>query len=89
MVIEKLRVFPYFIQTVYIKPIKLGKATLKAIDSSITLPSIRNRYKNAVCSELNECDFPPLPFPATRCISVGLVCKPIYRLFKPNQSGLF
>ena len=89
MVIEKSLVFLYFIQIVYIKPIKLGKAILKVINSSITLPSIRNLYKNAVCSELNECDFPPLLFPATRCKSVGLVCKPIYRLFKPNQSGLF
>ena len=78
------RIFPYFIQTGYTNPIKLAKS----IDSSITLPSIRNLYKNAVCSELNDCDFPPLPFPATRCKSVGIVCKPIYGLFKSSQSGL-
>ena len=42
--------------------LKLGKSILKAIDSN----SNANLYKNAVCFNLNECDFPPLPSPATR-----------------------
>ena len=42
--------------------LKLGKSILKAIDSN----SNANPYKNAVCFNLNECDFPPLPSPATR-----------------------
>ena len=37
--------------------LKLGKSILKAIDSN----SNANPYKNAVCFNLNECDFPPLP----------------------------
>ena len=35
---------------------------LKAIDSN----SNANLYKNAACFNLNDCDFPPLPSPATR-----------------------
>ena len=42
--------------------LKLGKSVLKAIDSN----SNANPYKNAVCFDLNECDFPSLPSPATR-----------------------
>ena len=42
--------------------LKLGKSILKAIDSN----SNANPYKNAVCSNLNECVFPPLPSPAAR-----------------------
>ena len=42
--------------------LKRGKSILKAIDSN----SNANPYKNAVCFNLNECDFPPLPSPATR-----------------------
>ena len=41
--------------------LKLGKSILKAIDSN----SNANLYKIAVCFNLNECDFPPLPSPAT------------------------
>ena len=60
--------------------LKLGQSILKAIDSN----SNANPYKNAVCFNLNECDFPPLPSPATRCKPIyspvkcmGPVCKPI------------
>ena len=41
--------------------LKLAKSILKAIDSN----SNTNPYKNAVWFNLNECDFPLLPFPAT------------------------
>ena len=50
---------------------KLDKSILKAIDSN----SNTNPYKSAVCFNLNECDFPRLPCPATRC-------KPIYSPLK-------
>ena len=43
--------------------LKLGKSILEAVDSN----SNGNPYTNAVCFNLNECDFPLLPFPATRC----------------------
>ena len=63
--------------------LKLGKP--KATDSN----SNANPYKNAVCFNLNECDFPPLPSPATTSKPlyspvkyVGPVRKPIRRLFK-------
>ena len=64
--------------------LKLGKSILKAIDSnSNAIP-----YKNAVCFNLNECDLPPLPSPATRSKSpyapvkyVGPIRKPFRRLF--------
>ena len=65
--------------------LKLGKSILKEIDSN----SNPNPYKNAVCFNLNECDFPPLPSPATtskplyspvKC--VGPVREPIRRLFR-------
>ena len=62
--------------------LKLGKSIFKAIDSN----SNANPYKNAVCFNLNECDFPPLPSPATRSKPlhspvkyVGLLRKPIRR----------
>ena len=42
--------------------LKLGKSIVKATDSN----SNANSYKNAACFNLNECDFPPLPSPATR-----------------------
>ena len=42
--------------------LKLGKSILKAIDSN----SNANPYKNAICFNFNECDFPPFPSPATR-----------------------
>ena len=65
--------------------LKLGKPILKATDSN----SNANPYKNAVCFNLNECDFPPLPSPATTSKPlyspvkyVGPVRKPIRRLFK-------
>ena len=65
--------------------LKLRKSILKAIDSN----SNANPYKNAVCFNLNECDFPPLPSPGTRSKPlyspvkyVGPVCKPIRRLLK-------
>ena len=64
--------------------LKLGKSILKAIDSN----SNENPYENAVCFNLNECDFPPLPSPATRSKPlyapvkyVGPVRKPFRRLF--------
>ena len=41
--------------------LKLAKSILKAIDSN----SNTNPYKNVVWFNLNECDFPLLPFPAT------------------------
>ena len=70
--------------------LKLGKSILKAIDSN----SNANPYKNAVCFNLNECDFPPLPSPATTSKPlyspvkyVGPVCKPIRRLFKSFAQG--
>ena len=66
--------------------LKLGKSILKAIDSN----SNTNPYKNVVYFNLNECDFPPLPYPATKrkpiCSSVkyvGPVLKPIRRVLKP------
>ena len=65
--------------------LKLGKSILKAIDSN----SNANLYKNAVCFNLNECNFPPLPSPATTSKPfyslvkyVGPVRKSIRRLFK-------
>ena len=65
--------------------LKLGKSILKAIDSN----SNANPYKNAVCFNLNECNFPPLPSPATTSKPfyspvkhVGRVCKSIRPLFK-------
>ena len=51
--------------------LKLGKSILEANDSS----SNGNLYKNAVCFNLNECDFLPLPSPATRT-------KPLHSLVK-------
>ena len=63
---------------------------MKAIDSN----SNANPYKNAVCFNLNECDFPPLPSPATRSKPlyspvkyVGPVRKPIRRLLKTFAQG--
>ena len=51
-------------------------------------------YKNAVCFSLNECDFPALPSPVTRCKPlyspvkcVGPVRKPIRRVFKSLVQG--
>ena len=41
--------------------LKLDKSILKRIDSNINA----NAYKNAVCFNLNEYDFPPLPSPAS------------------------
>ena len=65
--------------------VKLGKSILKATDSN----SKANPYKNSVSFNLNECESPPLPSPATRSKPlyspvkyVGPICKPIYRLFK-------
>ena len=65
--------------------LKLGKSILKVIDSK----SNANPYKNAVCFNLSNCDFPQLPFPATTSKTlyspvkyVGPVRKPIRRLFK-------
>ena len=70
--------------------LKLGKSILKAIDSN----SNANPYKNAVCFNLNECDFPPLPSPATRSKPlrspvkcVGPVRKPIGPLVKSFAQG--
>ena len=70
--------------------LKLDKSILKAIDSN----SNANLYKNAVCFNLNECDFPPLPSPATTSKPlyspvkyVGPVHKPIRRLFKSFAQG--
>ena len=64
--------------------LKLGKSILKAIDSN----SNANPYKNAVCFNLNEYDFPTLPSPETRSKPpyapvkyVGPVRKPFRRLF--------
>ena len=60
--------------------LKLGKSILEAIDST----SNANPYKRAICFNLNEYNFPPLPSPTTRSKRlhspvkcVGLVCKPI------------
>ena len=47
--------------------LKLGKSILKAIDSN----THANPYTNAVSFNLNECDFPSLPSPAT-------TSKPLY-----------
>ena len=65
--------------------LRLGKSILKATDSN----GNANPLKYAVCFNLNECDFPELPSPATRCKllyspvkCVGPVCKPIRRVFK-------
>ena len=51
--------------------LKLGKSILKVIDSN----SNADPYKNVVCFNLNECDFPSLPSPAT-------TCKPTYSPLK-------
>ena len=66
--------------------LKLSKSILKAIDSITNA----NPYKSAVCFNLNECDFPPLPSPATRSKPfhspvkcVGPVRKPVRRFFNP------
>ena len=70
--------------------LKLGKSILEATDSN----SNANPYKNAVCFNLNEYNFPPLPSPTTRSKRlhspvkfVGLVCKHICRLFKSFAQG--
>ena len=70
--------------------LKLGKSILKAIDSN----SNANSYKNAVCFNLNKCDFPPLPSPGTTFKPlyspvkyVGPVRKPIRPLFKSFAQG--
>ena len=70
--------------------LKLDKSILKAIDSN----SNANSYKNSVCFNLNECDFPPLPSSKTRCKLVyspvkyvGPVRKPIRRVFKSFAQG--
>ena len=56
--------------------LKLGKSILKAIDSN----SNANLYKNAVCFNLNKCDFPPLPSPAaTSKLPPVTTSKPLYR----------
>ena len=53
-----------------------------------------NLYKNAVCFNLNECDFPPLPSPASRSKPlrspvkcVDPVRKPIRPLVKSFAQG--
>ena len=61
--------------------LKLDKSILRAIDSN----SNANPYKNTVCFKLNDCDFPPLPSPATR--SKHLVRKPIRHLLKSFAQG--
>ena len=62
--------------------IRLGKSILKAIDSF----SNANHNKSAVCFNLNECDFPPLPSLETgskplhspvKCVGRKSVCKPV------------
>ena len=58
---------------------KFGKSILKAIDSN----SNANPYKNAVCFNLNECDFPPLLSPATRCKPICLPVKYVVPVHKP------
>ena len=64
--------------------LKLSKSILKAINSI----SNANPYKSAVCFNLNDCDFSPLPSPATRkpfhspVKCVGPVRKPVRRFFK-------
>ena len=69
--------------------LKLDKSILKATDSS----SNANPYKNDVCFNLNECDFPPLPsqYRSESLYSpvkyVGLVRKPICPLFKSFAQG--
>ena len=70
--------------------LKLDKSILRAIDSN----SNANPYKNTVCFNLNDCDFPPLPSPATRSKHlyspvkyVGPVCKPIHHLLKSFAQG--
>ena len=70
--------------------LKLGKSILKAIDSN----SNANPYKNAVCFNLNQCDFPQLPSPATSSKPlyspvkyVGPVHKPIHCLCKSFGQG--
>ena len=70
--------------------LKLGKSILEATDSN----SNANPYKNAVCFNLNEYNFPPLPSPTTRSKRlhspvkfVGLVRKHICRLFKSFAQG--
>ena len=70
--------------------LKFGKSILKAIDFNKNV----NPYKSAVCFDLNECGFPPLPSPATRSKTlhspvkcVGPVRKPICCLFKSFAQG--
>ena len=70
--------------------LKFGKSILKATDSN----SNANPCKNAVYFNLNECNFPPLPSPATRSKPLyspvkymGPVRKPIRRLFKSFVQG--
>ena len=70
--------------------LKVGKSVLKANKFN----SNANPYKNAVWFNLNKCDFPPLPYPATRCKTihspikyVGHVCKPIRCVFKSSAQG--
>ena len=70
--------------------LKFGKSILKVIDSN----SNANPYKNAECFNLSQCDFPPLPSPATTSKPlyspveyVGPVPKPIRRLFKSFAQG--
>ena len=46
--------------------LKLAKSIQKAIDIYIPIQSIANLKKNLALFKLNECDFPPLQFPATR-----------------------
>ena len=65
--------------------LKLGKSILKAIDSN----SNGYLFKNAVCFNLNYCDFPPLPSRATTSKPLyspvkymGPVRKPTRRFFK-------
>ena len=70
--------------------LKLGKSIFKAINSNSSV----NPYKNVVCFNLNECDFSPLPSPATRCKFIyslvkyaGPVRKPICCVFKSFAQG--
>ena len=70
--------------------LKLSKSILKDIDFN----SNANPYSNAVGFNLNECDFPQLPLPATRrkpiCSPVkcvGPVHKPIRCMFKSFAQG--
>ena len=47
--------------------LKLAKSIQKAIVIYIPITSIANLKKNLSLFKLNECDFPPLQSPATRC----------------------